>query len=86
MEIRDGREQVEEQLRADLLVAQGLLEAAGVKLSDLSRLSIESGVTSEETVTLEWPRQLRVAARKRYLTALRRFADYVAHGKLPEQS
>ncbi len=84
METRDAREQVEEQLRTDLFGAQRLLDDAVAKLTDLSRLSIESGVTSDGTVTLEETRQLRAAARKRYLVALRRFADYVVCGKWPE--
>src|SRR5215472_1367253 len=70
-------EELESQLRADLLTAQRNLENAGAKVEELSRLSLESGVTSDGTVTLEEARELRIVARNRYLTALRRFSDYL---------
>jgi hypothetical protein len=80
------RGSVEEQLRAAVLRAQEQLEDAWATLSGLSRLSIESGATSDGTVTLAEAKLLWVAARKRYTSVLRRFSDYAVNGKLPEAS
>jgi hypothetical protein len=75
---------VEEPLRAAVFRAQEQLELAWATLSEVSRLSIDAGATSDGTVALTEAKQLWAAARKRYTSALRRFSDYVVRGKLSE--
>jgi hypothetical protein len=82
---RTGRKQeIEDRLRKEMLMARELFDGASEKHDYLISLSADSAGTPDGGMAFEQARRVRVRAYEVYFEALRRYADYAVFGDLPE--
>ena len=82
---KTGRKQeIEERLRQEMLMARELFDGASEKHDYLVSLAADSAGTPDGGMAFEQARRVRVRAYEVYFEALRRYADYAVFGELPE--
>jgi hypothetical protein len=81
-----GRQEMENRLRKEMLLAREVFDGASEKHDYLISLAADAAGTPDGGMAFEQARRVRVRAYEVYFEALRRYADYTVFGDLPEDS
>jgi len=81
---KDYKKATKERLRAEMRRARKVFDSASEKYDHLVQLSIDYPAPADAGITLDQAQLVPMRAYEVYSDALRRYADYVVFGTLPE--